>query len=194
MQLALFDFDGTITRKDSWMDFLRFAVGPFKFILGAVLLSPVMTGYALGLISNTRLKEIGTKFFLNKWDFSKYRQIAFNYSRSRLPQLIREKALEKISWHKSRGHHVVVVTASFQDWLLDWCNKHQLDLISNVLETKNGYLTGRLKNENCHGAGKVKCITQQLDLSKYSYIYAYGDSSGDRAMFELAHENFYRIF
>ena len=194
MQLALFDFDGTITTKDSIMDFVRFAVGPFKFLIGVVLLSPLLVGYALRLVSNTFIKEFGFKLFFRNWDFSRFSKITSDYSRLRLPKLIREKALKQITWHKSQGHHVVVVTASFEEILADWCRNQQIDLISNTLDIQDGYITGKIKNENCYGPGKAEKIVKILDLKQYSHIYAYGDSDGDRAMFALADESFYRIF
>jgi phosphatidylglycerophosphatase C len=43
MNLALFDFDGTITKGDTWTPFIRFAVRPARMLVGRVLLSPVVT-------------------------------------------------------------------------------------------------------------------------------------------------------
>lgn len=94
----------------------------------------------------------------------------------------------------SQGHHVVIVTASFEELVADWCHEHQIDLISNTLDIQNGFLTGKIKDKNCYGPGKVEKIVNILDLTKYTHIYAYGDSDGDRAMFELADGSFYRLF
>ena len=50
MALALFDFDGTITFKDSFAGFIKYAVGQTQFYLGVACLTPVFFGFLLGLI------------------------------------------------------------------------------------------------------------------------------------------------
>ena len=56
MNLALFDFDGTITKNDSLIKFIRFAVGDLKFVFGLFILSPVLLAYKIKLIPNFKAK------------------------------------------------------------------------------------------------------------------------------------------
>jgi hypothetical protein len=58
MNLALFDFDGTITERDTFSSFLRFAVRRHRIVLGALLLSPVVFCYRLGLIAAHQARPI----------------------------------------------------------------------------------------------------------------------------------------
>src|SRR5512132_2256980 len=51
MNLALFDFDGTITATDSWTPFVRFAVPRWRLAASQALLLPVIAGYRVGAIS-----------------------------------------------------------------------------------------------------------------------------------------------
>lgn len=62
--LAFFDFDGTITKNDSMIKFIRFAAGDFKFLVGFTILLPVLISYKLKLMSNHRAKEIGLCFVI----------------------------------------------------------------------------------------------------------------------------------
>jgi len=55
--LALFDFDGTITKNDSLLKFIRFAVGDIKFIQGLIALSPTLIAFKLKLMPNYEAKE-----------------------------------------------------------------------------------------------------------------------------------------
>jgi len=41
--LIVFDFDGTITCKDSFLEFLRFALGLRKLVCGFIYLSPILS-------------------------------------------------------------------------------------------------------------------------------------------------------
>jgi haloacid dehalogenase-like hydrolase len=61
MDLALFDFDGTITTTDTWTPFMRLAVRPARMAAGLVLLSPVVIGYKLGMISASRGRQVAAR-------------------------------------------------------------------------------------------------------------------------------------
>jgi haloacid dehalogenase-like hydrolase len=61
MDLALFDFDGTITTTDTWTPFMRLAVRPARLAAGQVLLSPVVIGYKLGMISASRGRQVAAR-------------------------------------------------------------------------------------------------------------------------------------
>ena len=61
--LVLFDFDGTLTRKDTLFAFIRYYHGTVRFVLGFAWLSPVMALYMAKLIRNDRAKEIVLKHF-----------------------------------------------------------------------------------------------------------------------------------
>ena len=59
---------------------------------------------------------------------------------------------------------------------------------------KNGLLTGKIENQNCHGEEKVNRINAAFDLSQYDEIYCYGDTKGDKPMLRLATFAFYKPF
>ena len=192
MTLALFDFDGTITSKDSFGDFIAYAVGRKKLVIGALFLSPMLLAYALGLIRSWKAKELVSTYFFRGWDSRKFEGLASKYSQERLPHIVREIALERIEWHKLRGDRVVVVSASIDLWLTDWCATCDVDLIATKLEIKEGHVTGRFAGKNCSGKEKVRRIEERYDVKSFDYIYAYGDSPGDRAMLDMANEKYYR--
>jgi hypothetical protein len=55
MNLALFDFDGTISFEDGSVPFVRFAARE-RIVVGSLLLSPLIVAYELGLVTATRLR------------------------------------------------------------------------------------------------------------------------------------------
>jgi len=61
MNLALFDFDGTITEGDTFSPFLRFAVGRGRALIGGLLASPAVLAYRLGVVSAGRTRPIGRR-------------------------------------------------------------------------------------------------------------------------------------
>lgn len=192
--LALFDFDGTITAKDSLAEFVKFAAGRFNYYSGLLRLSPILLSYKLKLISNSRAKERLIGHFFYDYPVDDFRRTAEHYSLEHLERIVRPKALERIKWHQRRGHKVVVVSASMECWLKGWCERHGIELIATRLEVKNNKLTGEFSTKNCHGKEKVNRIKSKYKLSEYEVIYAYGDSPGDRDMLKIAHKRYYRYF
>ena len=194
MKLALFDFDGTITKDDSLLKFIRFVVGDGRFIFGLVVLSPILVAYKLKLIPNYKAKQKMLSWFFKGMSKEAFLKVANEYSLVHIDKILRPKAIEKINWHKNQGHKVVVVSASIECWLRPWCEKNGLELIATKLEIKDDIVTGKLLSKNCYGVEKVNRIKELYNIEKYDYIYAYGDSSGDKQMLELAHEKFYKPF
>lgn len=64
MILAIFDFDSTLTKKDTFVPFTMFVVGMSKFIYGVSLMIPTLVKYKLGLLNNNVAKRRWIKFFL----------------------------------------------------------------------------------------------------------------------------------
>lgn len=191
MRLALFDFDGTITNRDTLFDFLYYTYGLLEFTWGILVLSPMLMLYIMKLIPNWKAKECVIRHFIKGQEVEHFEKVATRYSNQRLPLLIRKQALEKIEWHLSQGHQVAVVTASINQWVLPWCDRYGMKLIATHLESKNGRLTGRLDGANCQGPEKARRIKEAIDLNEFEYIYAYGNSRGDADMLALAHEKYY---
>lgn len=194
MRLALFDFDGTITNKDSLEDFIQFAVGRPKYYWGLFVLSPILVGYLLKIIPNDIAKQKLFTYFFSGWSEQKFSNVAMEYGRGPINQIVRESALERIQWHQSQGDKLVLVSASMEYWLKPWADKCGFDLVSTKLEIIDGKITGKFSNKNCYGQEKVGKIKRRYQLTDYSEVYAYGDTSGDKPMLALADKAFYREF
>ena len=194
MKLALFDFDGTITTKDSLVDFIQFAVGKPGYYAGLTKLSPMLTAYTLKLIPNDIAKERLIGHFFGEWESEKFQQLAEQYSFEKIDTIVRPEAMERVRWHQEQGDHVVIVSASMECWLTGWCKKKNIELISTQLETIDGRLTGRFATKNCYGVEKANRVKEIYNLEEYDHIYAYGDSRGDRELLALANESFYKPF
>ena len=194
MKLSLFDFDGTITTEDSLIKFIRYTVGDIKTLWGMIFLSPMLIAYKLKLIPNYKAKQYMLSYFFQGMNEQQFQKVAQEYSLNHIDTILRAKAMEKIAWHKEQGHTVVVVSASIESWLKPWCDKNNIDLIATRLEIENGKLTGKFATKNCYGVEKVNRIKEKYNLEKYSVIYAYGDSSGDKEMLSIANERHYKHF
>lgn len=194
MRLALFDFDGTLTNKDTLFEYLKFYKGSRKFYIGLLYLSPVLLLFKLGFIRNWRAKEILITYFLGNTPTKIFEESCRNFVQNKLPSLIRQEAFDKLNIHKFQGDEIYIVSASPQDWVGVYADTISVNCIATTLEVVEGKLTGKIQGRNCHGSEKVKRIRERIDLDSFKSIAAYGDSGGDKEMLELANHRFYRKF
>ncbi len=193
-KIAFFDFDGTITTKDTLAENVRFLKGRVPVYIGFLLLFPWIIAYKLGLYPNDLAKQKVLRYFLSGMEQSIFQAKADEFAETKLPALIRPKALEEIERLKKEGFEIVIVSGSAESWVSLWTAKLGLHLIATRLEVINGKMTGNIEGENCYGQQKVVCIRKEFDLGKYDEVYAYGDTSGDKPMLALATKSFYKPF
>ena len=192
--LALFDFDGTISNRDSFLLFVRKTVGVGRFCTGMVRLSPRIGRFLLKCYPNQNLKEDVLTRFFKGFPVADFRKAAETFCLEEVPGILRRQAESRIRWHQERGDRVAVVSATPELILAPWCRQHGLDLLATRLQVAGGKLSGRIEGENFRGRVKVKQIQNRYRLNEYKEIYAYGDTSGDKPMLAMATHSFYRPF
>lgn len=192
--IAFFDFDGTITTKDTMLELVKFAKGKKVYLLGMLQLLPWLIGLKAGIINNTVVKERFLKKFFKGVDIKAFEKVCDAFVTQKLPQLIRPGALQKIEEFQLEGIPVVVVSASADNWIKGWCTQHNITCIGSCLDVKNGKLTGKLNGPNCHSAEKVNRIKALYHLADYDAIYCFGDTQGDKPMLQLATHAYYKPF
>ncbi|MEO5594857.1 MAG: HAD-IB family hydrolase [Chitinophagaceae bacterium] len=193
-RIAFFDFDGTITTRDTLLEIIKFQKGNFKFYLGFIINSPFIIAWKAGIISNQAAKERMLQYFFGKLPVNTFQQRCDEFAANKIPELIRPKAMHEIATLKASGAEVVIVSASAENWIQQWCSMNDLQLIGTKLQVKNDLLTGKIENFNCHGQEKVNRINAAFNLSLYDEIYCYGDTKGDKPMLRLATFSFYKPF
>lgn len=192
---ALFDFDHTVTDTDTFIDFTVFAFGRARVVLWMLAHLPTVVAAMTGLTGINRIKIIFFSRFFRGYPEREYRMMCVRYANERLPRFLRAEALDRIAWHARRGDTVVVVSASLDGWIAPWASTVGVsDIIATLPEIESGRLTGKFITPNCNGREKVRRFTEKYpDREKYM-IYAYGDSSGDRAMLAFSDHAYYRRF
>jgi phosphatidylglycerophosphatase C len=192
MNLALFDFDGTITTREMFPDFMYYAIAPGRLATGRILLSPLIIGYKLGVVSGTLVRASIVRFGFAGVSVDQFEVSGRNFADTILPTALRQEALDRIAWHKAQGDKIVVVSGAFDIYLSHWCNLHKLDLICSSLAYKDKKLTGHYHGEQCVGPEKVRRVQERYDLKDYPVIYAYGDTKEDLDLLSIAHKRYYQ--
>lgn len=192
--LAVFDFDNTITTKDTLIDFLRFFAGDFHFAMGLLKCVPVIALYKLKFINNQKAKEYLLSHFFNNLPEEDLIKYGREYSLKRLAEILNPEAVKRINFHKQRNDELVIVSASPAYWFRDWCNEQGFKtIISTELKKNNGIITGKILGSNCFGDEKLRRLKHEFPLEDYEYIYAYGDSKGDLALLNFASESYMKF-
>lgn len=192
-KILVFDFDGTLTTRDSLIAFIRFARGTAWLLRCLALLLPRLVLMKMGLVDNGRTKErLFTMCFkgMATADFDDLCHRFAAVGRS----IVRQETWGVMEKAVAEGNPVYVVSASVDNWVSPFF-PHSVTVVGTRVESVDGKLTGRFLTPNCYGAEKVRRLKETLpDLDNarsHYYIIAYGDSRGDKEMFAYADESHY---
>jgi phosphatidylglycerophosphatase C len=193
-KIAFFDFDGTITTKDSLPEIIKFLKGRTAYYMGISLNMHWFMACQFNLISGDQLKEKILSYFFSGIPENIFQEKCDLFADRVLPGLIRPGAIAEMDRLRKESFEMVVVSASAENWIRNFSKRLSLELIATKLEVKNGLITGKMEGRNCKGEQKVICIKERWDLSAYEEIYVYGDTPADKPMMALATRSFYKPF
>ncbi len=183
-----FDFDGTITTKDTFRLFLTRVRGPRELATTFVHHAPQL-GLALrGGAARDRAKQLICMDVLGGLDRRLAEDAATDTAREVERSLIRPDVAGRIRWHQAQGHRIIVVSASFSAYVTLVAASLGIDEViatqwevDPVTET----LTGRLDGRNVRGEAKVTLLDDHVG-EHCDLEFAYGNSAGDTAMLARA--------
>jgi len=193
--IAAFDFDGTITTKDTLFEFLKFTNSPLKLILGLLMMSPILVLHAFQIIPNYKAKQMLFSWFYRGWDLARFNEMCEEFA-IRIDSVVNRNALDELKAYNDKGVSIVIVTASIENWVKPWATATG---INEVLGTKievdsNNRITGRFLSKNCYGQEKVNRFLEMHPNRNTYKLAAYGDSRGDRELLAFADIAFLKKF
>lgn len=184
--LVLFDFDGTLYKKDSMIAFTKFLKGPTLFYQKMLLLSPDLVGMKLRLFHNEKVKAKFLTAFFKGMDIDTFESAAKDFALNEIDKNLNPKIFDAFLKHVKSGHDVYIVSASAAQWIAPWSEQYKVSVVGTQLQIANGKITGKLNSKNCYGIEKVNRIQELLRLEDYQSICVYGSGKGDREMLGLA--------
>ena len=193
--IAAFDFDGTITTKDTLLEFIRFSKGDLRFLWGFLLHLPLLIAYKAKMVPNWEVKQKLFSYFFKGMKLQEFNRFCVDFYLLYL-KLIRPKAEKAILRHREAGNSLVIISASILNWVELFAEHFGIfNVLCTEIEIDSvGCLTGRFSTPNCHGEEKVKRLLQLFPDRENYHLIAYGDSSGDKELLDFADEKFYRQF
>lgn len=186
--VAAFDFDGTISRRDTLLPFLQRLCGANRLYRALAAQGAAFGRMALGRADRDAVKDA----FLFRLLAGRVEDEVAEAGRTYAAFLagedrLRPESLAQVDEHRRRGHEVVLVSASPEVYLGPLGQRLGLDgVLATGLEVgPDGRLSGRMDGGNCRGPEKVARLEGWLGGAE-PFLYAYGDSAGDRELLARA--------
>jgi phosphatidylglycerophosphatase C len=192
--VAAFDFDGTLTIKDTFLAFLRFDAGPTGTIVGVLRLLPDLVSYLFHR-DRGRVKAAAVRVFLKGRSEEALAAAAERFAARAAKGLLRADAVAEWERRSQGGAAVVIVTASPEIVIRPFADRLGADLLlgTRLATDQDGRLTGALFGQNCRGAEKVRRLEEAFG-PELRLEAAFGDTSGDREMLARAAHKGFREF
>jgi phosphatidylglycerophosphatase C len=187
--VVAFDFDGTLSTRDNFVPFLRLVAGT-PAISSAISLGALRCGIG-GRKSWTRdsiKAEVVRRLFAGR-SAATIDVLARGFADDIVRSYLRTEMVEQADWHRTQGHELVIVSASLGSYLRPVAERLRFDaVLATELEVgPEGRYTGRLAGANVRGAEKARRLDAWIG-SGDAYVWAYGDSAGDRVLLARADE------
>ncbi|RZJ38680.1 MAG: HAD-IB family hydrolase [Brevundimonas sp.] len=192
--VVAFDFDGTLTIRDSFTTFLRWRAGPGAWALGLVKMAPAVAAYARDR-DRGRIKAASVKEFLRGVSRTQLESDADRFADQVWDQFMRPDALKVWNDWGARGAHRVIVTASPETTVAPFARRLGAEglLGTRLAFDPDGRITGGFDTPNCRGEEKVRRLRAAYGDDVH-LTAAYGDTSGDTEMIAAADEKGFRVF
>lgn len=192
--IVAFDFDGTLTVRDSFTAFLKWRTPKARYNGAMLRLAPAAVSYAFNR-DRGRIKAAAVKEFLAGVPREALEEEARAFAKVMAPRLLRPDAVEVWRRWRQRRAKLVIVTASPDVVVAPFARGLGADLL---LGTELAYddqdrVTGAFLGPNCRGPEKVARLRAQFGPD-VRLTAAYGDTSGDHEMLQIADEAGYRVF
>ena len=196
--IAAFDFDGTLTRRDTLLPFLRRGLGGPRFFAALLVCSPWLVAFALRFIPNHAAKQKLFTVALRNRTMAEMDEWTNRWLAHDFPGQLQDWTMARLAEHQQVGHCCVMVSASPDIYLKRVAKQMGFDaLLCTEMAEEGGRLTGLMHTPNCYGEQKVErlnaWVQERFGSAPGAVVqYAYGDTSGDKPMLRLAAHAFYR--
>ena len=192
--LVAFDFDGTLTTKDSFLSLLAWRAGPVRYALGMVRLAPAALAY-LHHRDRARIKAAAVREYLGGVSRETLEDDARRFAQQFAPKLLRPDALATWRRWQGRGARMIIVTASPDLTVAPFARGLGAEVLigTQLAFDDKGRVTGALAGANCRAAEKVRRL-QAMFGEDVRLAAAYGDTPGDLDMMQIADERGYQVF
>ena len=189
INLALFDFDGTLCKKDSFTGFIFYALSKRHIVKQGLKILPWIQAYYLNIYPANSMRPKLYRAMFSGADAYEIQQLAQEYAQHLMTQLD-VKLYQQLLTHKNNGDEIVLVSASIDIYLAVICELLEIKLICTETEIIHNRYSGEYITPDCSCEEKKVRVLEAFDLQQYNRIYAYGNSEEDLELLSLADEQY----
>jgi len=185
--VAAFDFDGTLTRRDSLVPFLTTVAGRSAVMRALAAESSGVALAAAGRGDRDVAKERVLTRVLAGRSHAEVATAGRAFGGELVRRAITPEARDRVAWHRRQGHDVVIVSASLDVYLGEVADALGVThlLCTSLAVDARGDCTGLLLGANCRGPEKAARLLTLFGADDVE-LWAYGNSRGDDEMLALA--------
>ncbi|VFT57563.1 putative phosphatase [Pseudomonas aeruginosa] len=192
--LSVFDFDGTLTYRDSFVPFLRFAFGNRVFVRRMLRMAGPSLAYLCRRIGRDDLKARLIATLPHRCARTCAGRTGAGLPEPLLGNTDASPRIDRGGRPGQQRQHRDHLFRSPSLLLRPFAEKLGVHLIATELEVVDGVLTGRIVGRNCRRDEKVCRLERHYGpLTQYS-LRAWGDSRGDTELLAAALERFWKPF
>jgi phosphatidylglycerophosphatase C len=184
MSLVLFDFDGTLTKRDTLLSLGLFLarMKPNRLRKTASILL-VFGLLKSRLITNDRFKRYFCRVLLAGKSEIELNKLCQRFIDEYVQRVINDSVLEILQKHKQQGDDVYLVSSNFSFVLQPLQKRWDTSgVFATEAEVEAGRLTGRLVGRACDSQEKLRRVLECFGRDSVREATAYGDSRGDRQL------------
>lgn len=191
-RIIVFDLDGTITQRDTYLPFLFGLLARKPWITYRLITLPfAVVMYYIGLRDNTWLKKVFLKAFMKGMTQLQISDWVDDFASNVIQSGLREGTLLELDKHKKSHACVLLVSASLDIYVNKIAEKLGVHatLCTEVEWDNEGYLTGDLRTANCYGEEKLDRLQSWLlQHGATSVEVAYSDHHSDVPLLKFARQ------
>jgi HAD superfamily hydrolase (TIGR01490 family) len=195
--VAAFDFDGTLTDGGSVYPFLVALRDHWTVWRTVATMTPALIWAAIaGGTAADDTKERMFRRLLGGLPIEEVERKSQAFALTHLQRHLRTDTVARLNWHLEQGHHVVIVSASPELYVLPAGQQLGVPgVVATRLAVENGVLTGCYLGKNCRGAEKYARLIIHLrdnglmsanGVGQQPVLWAYGNSRGDLRLLDAA--------
>jgi phosphatidylglycerophosphatase C len=196
-QIAAFDFDGTLSRRDTLVPFLAQASGRSRFVGAVSRLGISGARRNVDLRDRDGLKEALLADLFTGREEEELRHLGARYARDLLSDQLRPDVLTRLEDHRRAGHELLFVSASLVYYLDPLAELLGVNAVLAVEpEVRDGRLTGALARPNVRAEQKALRLREWMGEPEHGplegvELWGYGNSSGDHALLAMSDHAFW---
>jgi phosphatidylglycerophosphatase C len=202
--LAVFDFDRTLTTRDTSLSFLAFAAGRVRLAASLLLTGPVLLADLTVALARAGAAAPGWPTLRDRWELGVHDRLLRALFRGRseaelaelgrrfadeaLDAMVAPEALAQVGWHRARGDRCVLVTGSLETYMEPWGRRVGFERVvaSRIARDGARVVVGGFDGEPCWGDAKLARLREVMGpLDRYTVV-VYGNEPGDQALLDAA--------